>query len=154
MKGLVEAVKEQTAISVHNGKVFAAENARPIYQWQIGKYVAADEVHGPKLVLSGQFPGIVNIISVYTEKGGDISNKAKLEKQISDYLTWLRDDAGKLRLLGIEREGRRVLELPLESVYVPLEARHYRCSIGCIRAWPSPLMFEWTRYCPSADNWS
>lgn len=123
MKGLVEAVKEQTAISVHNGKVFAAENARPIYQWQIGKYVAADEVHGPKLVLSGQFPGIVNIISVYTEKGGDISNKAKLEKQISDYLTWLRDDAGKLRLLGIEREGRRVLELPLGSVYVPLEAR-------------------------------
>lgn len=121
MADLVAKIDTLAKVSVDAGNVVDAASSQTV--WNVGKYVAADEVIGPKFELSGQFPGIVNIISIYGERGGNISNEIKLKKQITDYLIWLRDDAGKLRLLGIEREGRRVLELPLETVYVPLEAK-------------------------------
>lgn len=45
--------------------------------------------------------------------------------EISRYLTWLRDRSAKLELRGIKREGQQVVQLDLETVYVPLAARVY-----------------------------
>ena len=50
------------------------------------------------------------------------SEKAGLESQLIDYLDWVQESFGSITLRGIEQEGRQVVTLPLETVYVPLQA--------------------------------
>lgn len=48
--------------------------------------------------------------------------KKLLAQQIEDYLEWIRDRCGTIELRGIKRDGRQVVQLDLEKVYVPLTA--------------------------------
>ncbi|MEZ4558475.1 MAG: hypothetical protein R2854_18945 [Caldilineaceae bacterium] len=43
-------------------------------------------------------------------------------EQIADYLIWARDRFGTIEMRGIRREGQQVVQLELETVYVPLAA--------------------------------
>lgn len=45
-----------------------------------------------------------------------------LSRQIVSYLKWVQERYGKIELRGIERGGRKVLQLDLDEAYVPLEA--------------------------------
>jgi formylglycine-generating enzyme required for sulfatase activity len=55
-------------------------------------------------------------------------DQATLRRQIDNYLTWLRDRTGIIELRGIKREGQQVMQLPLNEVYVPLEAMSFENS--------------------------
>jgi formylglycine-generating enzyme required for sulfatase activity len=48
----------------------------------------------------------------------------ELKTQIAGYLAWVEEAFGVITLRGIEQSGRQVVELPLDSVYVPLQAEH------------------------------
>ncbi|MCD4674300.1 MAG: SUMF1/EgtB/PvdO family nonheme iron enzyme [Anaerolineaceae bacterium] len=50
------------------------------------------------------------------------NQKEKLESQLADYIDWMEESFGSITLRGIEQEGRQVVTLPLETVYVPLQA--------------------------------
>ena len=50
-------------------------------------------------------------------------DKEALRREIGNYLTWLYDHTGTIELRGIKREGQQVVQLDLETVYVPLQAR-------------------------------
>ena len=50
-------------------------------------------------------------------------DEAGLRREMGRYLTWLRDRTGTIELRGIKREGQQVVQLALETVYVPLAAR-------------------------------
>ncbi len=52
------------------------------------------------------------------------ADKALLRRQIRDYLNWAAETFGVITLRGIEQGGRQVVELPLDTVYVPLQAAY------------------------------
>ena len=47
----------------------------------------------------------------------------ELRTQIGHYLNWLIETSGTLELRGIRRQGEQVVQLALDTVYVPLAAR-------------------------------
>src|SRR5271157_2109922 len=47
-------------------------------------------------------------------------NKRATKKQPEDYLDWVEESFRNITLRGIEQEGRQVVTLPLERIYVPL----------------------------------
>ncbi|RLD03131.1 MAG: hypothetical protein DRI56_13020, partial [Chloroflexota bacterium] len=55
---------------------------------------------------------------------GHTNQTEELRSQITGYLAWVEEEFGKITLRGIEQSGRQVVELPLDSVYVPLQAEH------------------------------
>ena len=55
---------------------------------------------------------------------------APLERQLNEYLDWLQESFGTIVLRGIEQEGRQVVSLPLDTVYVPLQAEYTAESAG------------------------
>lgn len=67
----------------------------------------ADQVQ----VLIGDYP---------PRKGG--AGKDDIKRQILEYLDWVQENFGTIVLRGIERGGEQAVNLPLESVYVPLQA--------------------------------
>ncbi len=67
--------------------------------------------------------GYQHISQHYYSNGGQERDKARLDEQIISYLRWLRESCGRITLRGIERAGGGpVVELDLDTVYVPLEA--------------------------------
>jgi len=64
---------------------------------------------------------ITKIIALYTRPGEQL-NEAELKKQINDYLAWVIDSYGKIVMRGVEYQGRSVINLDLDQIYVPLQA--------------------------------
>lgn len=50
----------------------------------------------------------------------------RLEEEINAYIRWLNRQTRTITLRGIELEGRPVVSMPLDKVYVPLQAVAYR----------------------------
>ncbi|KXK14801.1 MAG: signal transduction protein [Chloroflexi bacterium OLB14] len=48
--------------------------------------------------------------------------RKKLKKQLEEYLDWVQESFGTIVLRGIERGGEQVVNIPLETIYVPLQA--------------------------------
>ena len=54
---------------------------------------------------------------------GDLPRQQEaLQRRIDEYLDWVQDSFGMIVLRGIEQGGRQMVRLPLESVYIPLQA--------------------------------
>ncbi|MCP4427909.1 MAG: SUMF1/EgtB/PvdO family nonheme iron enzyme [Chloroflexi bacterium] len=74
-------------------------------------------------IISGDNNSVNHIINYYHSKP---ENPELLREQTAAYLSWLLDSAGTIELRGIKREGQQVVQLDLETVYVPLTATTYR----------------------------
>ncbi len=74
------------------------------------------------LVVAGNNNSINFIIKQYGKPGGQAPDPDILPQQITEYLTWLRDRCCYIELRGVRRDGQQVVQLPLDEVYVPLEA--------------------------------
>ena len=77
------------------------------------------------VIVSGDNNSVTQIIRQYHSDDGEIDEDA-LREQVADYLLWVRDRFGTIEMRGISREGRQVVQLDLETVYVPLEAQGYQ----------------------------
>jgi|GEM_PF-5481830 len=64
---------------------------------------------------------ITNIIHNYASKRAGV-DREDLQRQVDEYLDWMQESYGTITLRGIEKGSRQVVTLPLESVYVPLQA--------------------------------
>jgi len=64
---------------------------------------------------------ITNIINNYASKRAGV-DREDLQRQVNEYLDWMQESYGTITLRGIERGGSQVVTLPLDSVYVPLQA--------------------------------
>ena len=75
------------------------------------------------VIVTGKQNQITKIVNHYadTHPGTD---KEELRSQIAGYLAWVEETFGKITLRGIEQSGRQVVELPLDTVYVPLQAEY------------------------------
>jgi formylglycine-generating enzyme required for sulfatase activity len=100
-------------------------NAWPYFSAQIlavGAGAQAIDNRGGLMIAQGN-QSVVHIIHHY---GAAESVEADLRPQIGRYLEWALDKYGTIELRGIKREGRQVMQLALETVYVPLAATVYR----------------------------
>lgn len=52
----------------------------------------------------------------------DKKSQMDLKRQIEEYLDWVQESFGTIVLRGIERGGEQVVNVPLETMYVPLQA--------------------------------
>ncbi|MCB0176562.1 MAG: SUMF1/EgtB/PvdO family nonheme iron enzyme, partial [Anaerolineae bacterium] len=75
--------------------------------------------------ITGDGNQITNIVNIYRRDKKEPPDEATLRKQITGYLGWMIDKYSKIELRGIKREGRQVVQLDLETVYVPLAAKTY-----------------------------
>jgi formylglycine-generating enzyme required for sulfatase activity len=89
--------------------------------------VITDDMH-QSIVATGDNNSISYILNQYLGRGGQKPKPAILRRQIDSYLTWLQDRCGTIELSGIKREGQQVMQLPLNEVYVPLEAYSFQDS--------------------------
>ncbi len=64
---------------------------------------------------------ITNIIQHYASSRAGV-DRNDLQRQVDEYLDWMQESYGTITLRGIEKGGSQVVTLPLESVYVPLQA--------------------------------
>ena len=74
------------------------------------------------VINSGDNNHITYIVNQHQSRSG--FSKEELYEQIKGYLSWAEENFGKITLRGIEQGGRQVVELPLETVYVPLRAEY------------------------------
>ncbi|MFM7174506.1 MAG: NACHT domain-containing protein, partial [Caldilinea sp.] len=65
---------------------------------------------------------IEKIVNFY-QRPDDTLQKADLKKQINAYLAWIIDSYGKIVMRGVEYQGRNVINLDLDQIYVPLQAQ-------------------------------
>jgi formylglycine-generating enzyme required for sulfatase activity len=82
--------------------------------------VVADQIEG--VTVTGDNNSITYIVKQYRSAGESSLDEGTLHRQIAGYLTWMRERFGTIELRGIKREGQQVVQLDLETVYVPLEA--------------------------------
>jgi formylglycine-generating enzyme required for sulfatase activity len=61
------------------------------------------------------------IIEDYSRAKSGVS-KETVKQQVDEYLNWVQDNFGTIVLRGIERGGEQAVNLPLDTVYVPLKA--------------------------------
>jgi len=85
-----------------------------------GKIITAGNVTDSVQVV-GNRNQITNIINNYASKRAGV-DREDLHRQVDEYLNWMQESYGTITLRGIERGGSQVVTLPLESVYVPLQA--------------------------------
>jgi predicted NACHT family NTPase len=78
---------------------------------------------GPVTV--GQNNSIRYIVTHYHQEQGAYRDTVSLKEQIEDYLKWVEERYGTIELRGIKREDSPIVQLDLETVYVPLEAVTY-----------------------------
>lgn len=75
-------------------------------------------------IITGDNNSLLHIINhYYLDQAKEVPDSTGLHRQIGSYLTWLQDRSGTIELRGIKREGQQVVQLDLETVYVPLAAR-------------------------------
>ena len=72
-------------------------------------------------VILGSHNQVNLIVQEYARLHGDIS-KEDLQRQLEEYLDWVQESFGTIVLRGIVRGGDPVVNLPLETMYVPLQA--------------------------------
>jgi formylglycine-generating enzyme required for sulfatase activity len=85
-----------------------------------------------KNLITGDGNSVQTIINYYREQSLHPPDETTLRRQIVSYLTWMLDRYGTIELRGIKREGEQVVQLKLETVYVPLQANTYRAGAGHI----------------------
>ncbi|MSP14046.1 MAG: NACHT domain-containing protein [Chloroflexi bacterium] len=71
---------------------------------------------------SGDNNHITMIIHQYRQGVEGQLDEDRLRQQIAGYLKWVKERFGTIELRGIERQGQQVVQLKLETVYVPLAA--------------------------------
>ena len=110
--GLFEALKNWR--DLNDGKKAGIEQA----QTNGGAAVGGD-VHS-----AGRFIGRDQIKLIINNHYGSHSQveRQELQQQLEEYLKWASETYGCITLRGIEQAGRQVVNLPLEQVYVPLQA--------------------------------
>lgn len=81
---------------------------------EVGRDVSGAFVQGNRNVIH-------NIVNNYAPNGTQIQ-KDELEAQLVSYLDWVKESFGSITLRGIEQQARQVVTLPLDTVYVPLQA--------------------------------
>lgn len=74
------------------------------------------------VVITGDNNSVTYVAHQYLDVGGRPVDESKLRRQILEYLKWVREHFSTIELRGIDREGQQVVQLDLETVYVPLEA--------------------------------
>ena len=77
------------------------------------------------VIVTGDNNSVTYIVHQYLGAGGQSPDPTRLHQQIADYLVWVRERFGTIELRGIKREGQQVVQLDLETVYVPLEAEAF-----------------------------
>lgn len=81
------------------------------------------DAYGP--IVTGDNNSVIYIVREYVDAGGQDPDRANLQRQIAGYLNWMRERFGTIELRGIKREGQQVVQLNLETTYVPLEAETF-----------------------------
>ncbi len=76
---------------------------------------------GRSNVVVGDKNQVTLIVNEYA-KSSDAQTKKKLKRQVEEYLDWVQESFGTIVLRGIERGGEQVVNVPLETMYVPLQA--------------------------------
>ncbi|MDX9993560.1 MAG: NACHT domain-containing protein, partial [Anaerolineales bacterium] len=99
---------------VRNSKAIGGDKNEQRSQAEIGGDLSGTVVQGNRNIIQ-------NIVNNYAPKA-DKPQKEELEAQLVAYLNWVQESFGSITLRGIEQEGRQVVTLPLETVYVPLQA--------------------------------
>lgn len=69
--------------------------------------------------------GIKQIINFYSLNNLEETSIVDLGSHIISYLNWIIDSYGIIDIRGIKREGEKILSLPLDEIYVPLEAETF-----------------------------
>ncbi len=77
-------------------------------------------------IITGDGNSVTTIINQYLAHSDRPPDEATLRRQMASYLNWMVDRYRTIELRGIKREGQQVVQLNLETVYVPLAARAYR----------------------------
>ena len=118
---LVALMRELTDVTVRAGQVWAAGRAQPVYQWYVGKVVAQDEVHGPKIV---DFRGAtIHIVNQYLNAPGDrLWSENDFRDALQTYLTVIEDEYAKPGLRGNIENKDRMPDITLEKMYYSLAA--------------------------------
>ncbi len=77
-------------------------------------------------IISGNNNLVSNFINLHWPKDeeGREQDKENLRTQLASYLKWMLAEHGTIELRGIKRDGKQVVSLHLETVYVPLAAVH------------------------------
>lgn len=76
-------------------------------------------------VVTGDNNSVTYIVHQYQDKTTRPLDQAELRRQIVAYLDWVRERCGTIELRGIKREGQQVVQLELDTAYIPLEAELY-----------------------------
>lgn len=86
----------------------------------------------------------VNYIINKYAKQLDTKSKDDLKRQLEEYLDWVQDSFGTIVLRGIERGGEQVVNVPLGTMYVPLQAE--------VQIFNSKNRLESNRYLPDVHR--
>lgn len=63
-----------------------------------------------------------NLVIEYLAQGGEVRDKKTLNRQITSYLQWVEEAYRELRMSGIRRGPDPVLQVPIDEIYLPLQA--------------------------------
>jgi formylglycine-generating enzyme required for sulfatase activity len=88
--------------------------------------IESDGNYGP--IVTGN-NNIIYLTRQYLEEASASPDGETLSHQIVTYLEWVRERFGTVALRGIERGGQQVVQLNLDTIYVPLEAEVYESSM-------------------------
>ena len=79
-------------------------------------------------IITGDNNTVNRIINLYLNDEGQEPQEreeATLRQQMFSYLKWVYEEYGAIELRGVKREGQQVVQLDLETIYVPLAAQTY-----------------------------
>jgi formylglycine-generating enzyme required for sulfatase activity/RecA/RadA recombinase len=76
-------------------------------------------------IITGDGNSVTTIINQYLEWADQPTDEATLRHQIVSYLKWMIERYSTIDLRGIKREGQQVVQLNLDTVFVPLAAKTY-----------------------------
>ncbi len=79
---------------------------------------------------TGDNSSVTTIIQQYGARVQLRLDADELEQQITNYLMWVRERFGTIELRGIKREGAQVMQLDLNTIFVPLEAADISGTVG------------------------
>ena len=89
----------------------------------VGGSISSEEEQN---IINGNNNLVADFIAVHlhTNEPGhdDDTEKKNLRKQLTSYLKWMLAEHGTIELRGIKRDGKQVVSLHLDTVYVPLAA--------------------------------
>ncbi|MCA9996368.1 MAG: SUMF1/EgtB/PvdO family nonheme iron enzyme [Anaerolineales bacterium] len=106
--------------AVQAGQLLA--EGQPVYRFPLQ---VAGNVHGPIVTGNKNTISITNYYYDRRELPAAVE-RTRLEEEINAYIRWLNKQTSTITLRGIDLEGRPVVNLPLDKIYVPLQAVAYR----------------------------